>query len=87
MGKEKGSFYGDKLAAYRDKDQQKAAITAEQQTLQDEIAADMQLQPGERRNVTYQRVGYVVQQTTRFISEGEITSCTINYADIHEEIL
>jgi len=83
----KGAYYGDKLAAYRDKDAQKAAITAEQQDLQDQIAADMFLQPGERRNVTYQRVGYVVQAIPRYLDTGDILSCTINYADIHEEII
>jgi hypothetical protein len=87
MGVVKGAYYGDKLAAYRDKDAQKAAITAEQQQLQDEIAADMQLQPGEQRNVTYQNVGYVVKAIPRYLDTGDILSCTINYSDIHEEIV
>jgi hypothetical protein len=87
MGKVKGAYYGDKLASYRNMDMQKTEITARQQTLQDEIAVDMQLQPNERRNVTYLRVGYVVQQVSRYTDAGDIPSCTIHYADIHEEIV
>jgi hypothetical protein len=80
------TVYANSLAAYRDKDLQKQTLTAEQLPLQDEIAADMQLKVGERRNVTYLSVGYAVTGIMRYTDAGDVLSCTITYADIHETI-
>jgi len=78
--------YAPKLNTWHDKEIQKQNITKDQLLLQDQIATEMNLQPGETRNVTHRSIGYGVTQMTRFTETGEVNSCTITYRDIHEEI-
>jgi len=69
--------YADKLNEWNDKELQKQQITVEQQTLQDEIAADMNLKSGEQVTLTYLNIGYVVTGITRYTETGDVPSCMI----------
>jgi len=70
--------YAQKLNEWNDKEVQKQQITQEQQILQDEIAVETDLQPGEQATITYLDIGYVVTGAVRLSSDGVgIQTCTI----------
>jgi len=78
--------FADKLNEWNDKAEQIKAIQEEQQILQDEIAADMGLEPGQRRTVTYLSIGYVVTGGVRNTLNGvAVNTCTIASTPVHDE--
>jgi len=91
MGKEKAPTtpsYAPKLQDWYDKELQQANIENAQKGLCDQIAQEMGLTMGERRNVTHRGIAYVVVGNSYFDEQGqEITTCSINAGPVHEEIV